>query len=349
MAFDRAAPFSMKIEDPDNPNEKSKLGSMIGSGGSIYMFNENCTFKATTAESLDPDNHYPDTKHSYEKVYDIGAKSTLISLVTLQAKDLLQGVSFTQEKKDEIISHIWIANEKLISCYNSCKYLDDEFNRLSSKCDKVIEDNKHKGYIPPLPKIKQFENNVNTFFNSGKLFIIELFELLNIILDKPLNRREAAHLKKHLQWVESKFGKDNELYKLIKEDKEWIQFLFEIRNAIEHSEPGQKVSFKNISLHPGNKFAQPLYSYNLLKKQAFFDDMELVKDNVDLIKDMSVSIHNMQNFANDFIAFVINNKMRENGMLEVYRIPEDSIKEECPMTYTYAPTKKFSKIIKDNK
>lgn len=325
--FDRDAPISMEIQDPDLKDDKSPAINMLSIDDELIIFKSNGIYRVLTAETLDPDAQHLDTKHTYEKLFSVGASSPYVARIILQFKETLELVIESSVSKTEIISFIWNANKLLLNCYSITSNISDQIQKLYIECNQVIERSKNQETIPPLPKVKNLENNVRSFLNESKLFLIEAFKLLNIFFDMPVSDKSAAHFDKHIQWIESNLGDSHEITKLFKKDIDWIRMLSEQRNALEHPGDGQQLYIENFKLQPGNKFSQPSWSYDLTKK------LGLKSDYTDLVHDLEIYANNMFLFFEELILRITFEKLKNNKMLDLYSIEDESINKDCPILY----------------
>jgi hypothetical protein len=337
MKFNRNDPISIEIKDPDNPEEIDPINSSVVVGDDLFIIKENSIYRILTAETIDPKNQHPDTKHSYEKIFDLGSSSPYVARVIIQFEKLIKFLSFNQSKRKDLLSYLWNANQYLLNSFECDKSIVEEATELLSKCSSIIEKHKNSSSIPALPQIPDLENKVRIYLNNAKLFLIESFRLLNIFYEMPFDGRKAAHFKSHLEWVKKNLGKEHSITKVISQDLEWIRLISECRNALEHPEEGQEIKIRNIALYAGNKFSGPAWSYDLRKK------LDIQFDSVDLINDLSVFSHNMLHFFEELFLICVDENITHHKLLVLSRIPEDKINKKCPIKYTVTLKNEFIK------
>lgn len=333
--FDRKNAFSIKIEDSDNPNGNYDINSFVVVGNDLFFFTESKIYRALTASTIDPTNKHPNTRHSYEKKYDIGSASPFVARVIIQFADIINFLYIPENEIKDLLSFIWNANQYLLNSFLIDTSIVKETTKLLPLCDKIIENHKNSSSIPALPQISNFEENVRVYLSNAKLFLIECFRLLNIFYKMPFNTRKAANFTTHLEWLEKKLGKDHRITQLISQDLDWIRLISECRNALEHSEKGQEVKFRNVSLLPGNKFSGPAWSCDLTKKLGFKFDF------VDLINDLVTFSHNMLHFFEELFLVCVDEKLSKNNVLTLGKIPEENINTKCPVLYKVTLRKGF--------
>jgi len=325
--FNRNDAFSIEIKDPSNIEEVDPINSSIVVDDELYAIKENSIYRIMTAETIDPDQKHPETKHSYEKIFDIGSSSPYLARVTMQFDEIIKFLSLSKEEHENLLSFLWQANRYLLNAFVIDASLVKETTKLMPICNKIIEENKNKSCIPAFPQIPDLEGNVRIYLNNAKLFLIESFRLLNIFYKMPFGGKNVAHFKSHLGWVEKHLGKKHHIAKMISRDLGWIRLISECRNALEHPEKGQEVKFRNLTLLPGNKFSGPAWSYDLTNK------LKIKYEFVDLIRDLSIFSHNMLHFFEEVFLFSVNEKLANNKILALAEIPEKDINLKCPIKY----------------
>jgi hypothetical protein len=325
--FDRNDAFSMKIEDPESEEDLSPILNMLTIDDDLILFKTNGIYRMLTAETLDPNATELETKHSYEKLYSIGTTSPYVARLIIQFEEIVNLVIDGEANKKQFIAYLWSTNKLLLDCCSVKNELSQQLEPLILECNELIEANKSKGNIPPLPKIPYLENQVRSFLNNSKLFLIEVFKVLNIFFDMPITDRSGAHFTKHVKWIKSELGQEHPIYKLLEQDIDWIRTLSESRNAMEHPEDGQRLYVENFKLQPGNKFSQPSWSYDLTKK------LNKKSDLTDLAHDLDIYTYNMFSFFEELIAIIISNKLKEHKLLSLYTISDQQTNMECPIKY----------------
>lgn len=71
----------MEIKNPDDLEEVDPINSSVVIDDNLFLIKENSIYRMLTAETIDPENNHPDTRHSYEKIYDIGSSSPIVARV----------------------------------------------------------------------------------------------------------------------------------------------------------------------------------------------------------------------------------------------------------------------------
>lgn len=77
--FNRTHAISMEIRDPDKPDYQDPIKQMLSIGSDHIIVKEQGIYKALTAETIDPKNEHPETRHSYEKLYSMGSRDSVVA------------------------------------------------------------------------------------------------------------------------------------------------------------------------------------------------------------------------------------------------------------------------------
>ncbi|MGR5062005.1 hypothetical protein [Photobacterium sp. DNB22_13_2] len=325
--YDRDSAFGFEVKDPDNPDIQDAIIETLVIGESLYLLKANSIFRMLTADSIDPHRTELETKHSYEKIFDFGCASEYVARVLMQAAKLAPYISNADMDKDQVLSHIWGMNRLLLNCRKVVVELEDLYQDLIPKCNKIILVNQNNDFMPALPKIPELESRVRVFLTNAKLVLIDTFKFLSLFYSIPITDRNESHFNKHLEFLSDRLGTNNEIVKLLSQDMDWIRLLSECRNAIEHSGTGQSIEIENFGIKPGNRFCSPAWTYDLTKK------LEIKNGPHDLLNDLDVLCSNMMHLIEDILVLVTVENLESHPILELYKLNETSIKPECPLRY----------------
>jgi hypothetical protein len=327
--FDRNSAFTLKVQDPDNSEDKTAIIEMVTVDKELLIFKTSAIYRGLTADTIDPQNQYPDTRHSHEKIYSVGASNSYVARMILQFKKILELVFQDEVLKERLLKHVWKANKLLLECENSQYAIYKSTRQLLSKCDEIMESNKTKQTIPALPKVEDLKNHVEHFLNYGKLFLVSTFEILHIIYQMPFTDQTGTHFNKHCKWARKKFGENDPIYALLDQDKGWIRILSEMRNAIQHPDAGYIVEIENIAIKPGNRFSSPAWRYDLTKK-----GLGRQEEYFDLVPELDVHLSNLLTFFEELLVLcAIKELDAKRSLLTVCRKKKEDIRPECPIVY----------------
>lgn len=327
--IDRNLAFSLNIQDPDTPDDKSAIVVMITIDNKSIIFKSSAIYQMLTADTIDPQKQHPETRHSYEKVYSIGASNSYVARMIIQFKEILGLTIQDIVLMEKLLNHVWKANRLLLECESSHYSIYKDFMELMPRCDEIIEVHKTRQTIPALPKVEDLKKHVEHFLNNGKLFLIAAYEILHIMYQMPFRARTNSHFDKHREWIINKFGANDPIFLLLDQDKDWVNLVSNIRNAIQHPDEGYKVEIENITIKPGNKFSPPGWRYDLTKN-ALGKQIEFT----DLIYDLNVYLNNFLTFFEELLILCVKKELdNQHSFLDVYRIKEEDVRPECPIAY----------------
>ena len=327
--MDRNLAFSMKIQDSDNLDDKSAIVVMITIDSKSIIFKSSSIYQMLTADTIDPQKQHPETRHSYEKLYSIGANNSCVARMIIQFKEILGLTIQDIILREKLLSHVWKANRLLLECESSHYSIYNDVMKLMPKCDEIIEAHKTGQIIPALPKVEDLKKHVEHFLNNGKLFLITAYEILHIMYQMPFKDHEESYFDKHREWIKNNFGANGPIFLLLDQDKDWVNLVSNIRNAIQHPDEGYKVEIENITIKPGNKFSSPGWRYDLTKK-GLGKQIEFT----DLIYDLNVYLNNFLTFFEGLLILCVKKQLdNQHSFLDVYRIKEEDIRPECPIAY----------------
>lgn len=324
--FNRDAAITLKIIDPDSPQEQSRITDFININEDLFCVTETGIYRILTADTIDPEKNNSDTRHSYEKLYSIGSRNSLVVRTIIQFKEIFPhlGKSYDSEL---LIAHEWACAKYLFSCEDSLYCIYNEIIELTPTCDKIIEENKKLNTIPPLPKVKNLESHVTNFLINAKHLILETYKYLNLFFNMPIKNREEAHFNKHRAWIEENLGIKSPVFKILHNDENWIRIISECSNAIRHPEDGLEIEIQNFRLLSGNKACRPAWKYDLRKK-----GLGKYEEHVDLFQDLNTMMNNMLHFHEDIIAVSVQELLKDNPMLAIQR-RNTSKETECTPLY----------------
>lgn len=325
----------MEIHDPDSV-DGSKIVAMENINDKLLLvFKEASTYKLITADSTDPQRIAPDTAHTYEKIAAFGASSPYVARLFLQFKGIIDQVYSDDSIKSKLLEQIWSLNEQLLVCAQLELNIREQLGDVILKCDNVIEQNKSSGAMPPLPKVKNLDNDAKTFLSVGKQYLIDCFKLISLFTGLPIGSRNEGHFDNHLKWVEQHCASYDKLSITLMNDLPWMRRLAECRNAVEHPAPGQTITIENTKLHPGNKFSVPTWSYDLSNK------MGVKESDIPIHQELDAYLNNMLYGLEDILLICISTGLRDQDMFSIYKRADADIDLKCPIKYYAALSPRF--------
>lgn len=317
----------MKIED----NSDAEFGSiqyLINLESLLYAFSDNSIYKVLPAESIDPGNLHPETRHSYQKCYSIGCKNSYVARSIIQIKEILDSIILHEDlEKKPILDHAWNCTQLLLNCESTLFKIYSEVMKLMPECDSIIESTKNGTAIPTLPQVEDLNGKVAIFLGNAKRFLERTHEFLSIFYKTP---NFKANFKAYREWLIKNNPNNEKIIKILEEDKDRIRLIASLRNAHEmnHSEPQNDLEIANFRVLPGNKFSNPGWKYDLRAQQG-----PVQSEFSDIVKDMDVFLSNLLTFYEDLILCCIEDRCDKTWKFKVYKKKEEDIKINCPTIY----------------
>lgn len=338
--YKREDAFSMAIHDPDLI-DASNLVTMENINDKLLLaFKEASIYKLITADSTDPDRTQLDTAHTYEKISAFGASSPYVARMFLQFKGIIDLALSNDPIKPQLLEQIWSLNEQLLACAQLELNIREQLGDIIAKCDTLIEQNKSLGSVPPLPKVKNLENDARTFLSLGKQFLIDCFKIISLFTGLPITSRSEARFDNHLTWLKDNCSSNNNLLTTLTNDLQWIRRLAECRNAVEHPAPGQTITIENTKLHPGNKFSLPTWSYDLSNK------LNIKETDIPIHQELDAYLNNMLYGLEDILLSCISQSLSQHDMYAIYQRADAEIDPKQPIKYYAGLSPKFYSKIK---
>jgi hypothetical protein len=325
--YKREDAFSIAIHDPDQVDD-SKLVTLENINDKLLLaFKEASTYKLITADSTDPKRTQLDTAHTYEKISGFGASSLYVARLFLQFKGIIDQVFADNPLKPKLLEQIWSLNEQILVCAQLDLNIREQLNDVMAKCELLIEQNKSRGAIPPLPKVKNLDNDAKTFLSVGKQFLIDCFKLISLFTGLPIGSRNDAHFDNHLKWLQQNCSSYDQLCTTLANDLPWIRRLAECRNAVEHAAPGQTITIENTKLHPGNKFSLPTWSYDLSNR------LSVKESDIPIHQELDAYLNNMLYGLEDILLSCISVSLSKQDIYAIYQRADVDIDPKRPIKY----------------
>ena len=323
----------MQLVNP-NSDEKDAVYSMVNLKGSLICFLENSIAKVLPAETIDPENKEPDTRHSHQFIHSIGSRDRFIARTILQADNILGSVILNNGlNKQVILDHVWDCTQHLINCEKSYYEIYSDTTKLMHECDKIITQGKNASHISSLPQVEDLDQRVVAFLGNGKRFIEKSHKLLFLFYGEPVAKFDDSNFEAYRDWMANHEQPKTEIIAFLEHNKDWIQLLAWYRNALDaiHSEPGNKVVIENFKFHAGNKFTNPCWQYDFSKKNGHNGKAQ--DEPSDLMKGMDDFINGMLTFFEELFLLCIKDNWDSRCNYEIYRHKKENINAKCPTLY----------------
>jgi len=319
----------MNLSD-NSENSNDEVQYLIKLQDSLYAFANNYITKILPAESIDPQNLHPDTRHSNQRIYSIGCSNSWVARSIIQTKQILDSIILNPEiSKQEVLDHAWCCTEFLLNSEAAYYQIYKETLELMPKCDSIIEESKKGTNIPTLPQVEGLENNVATFLGNAKRFLEKTHELLCLFYGAPIS---DSNFKTYREWLAKNRPNKQNLIKLLEDDKAWIKQIAFMRNAhdINHAKQGFCLEIENFKLNPGNKCSTPAWRFDFSAKpegatQKYYSD---------IVSDMDIHLTNLLTFFEDLLLKCIIDSSDNNYKFKIFKKPTEAIDAKCPSAYS---------------
>jgi hypothetical protein len=313
-------------DNSENSNDEVQL---IKLQDSVYAFANNYITKILPAESIDPQNLHPETRHSNQKTYSIGCANLWVARSIIQTKQILDSIILNPKiSKQEVLDHAWCCTELLLNCEAAHYQIYKETLELMPKCDAIIEESKKRTHIPTLPQVERLEDKVAIFLGNAKRFLEKTHEFLCLFYDAP---NSSSNFQTYREWLAKNKPNKQDLIKLLEDDKAWIKKIAFMRNAhdINHAKQGFSLEIENFKLNPGNKCSTPGWRFDFSAEK----EGATQKDYSDISSDMDIHLTNLLTFFEDLLLILIIDSSDDNYKFKIYKKSAEAIDEKCPSVY----------------
>ncbi|NCP62677.1 MAG: hypothetical protein GW748_05125 [Alphaproteobacteria bacterium] len=324
MTFGRDNAFNFNLIDPENPDADTAPQDFKKVGDDLIIFCGNHIFRSLTAETIDPENNAPDTRHSSALLYRVGTKNISVSRCFLQSEEMIKvSHQFFKNSFDlnDFILYLWQTSQILFECETFSSKLKTEFNEKIISNDRLINQNKINNVIPPLNLIQNLNNDVVAYLSNAKRFLIQSYRLLEFFYDAP---HAGSNFKQALEWMAKKLGEDHNIVQYLQNEDIHNRKISNLRNSIEHPKEDYRVTVENFSIGPDNKFMAPSWEYNLTEKIDFKSEGPIC-----LSSSLDTMTYNLAVFFEALFVACIDDKLQnsEYGVFRINNTQEDHSKK----------------------
>lgn len=257
----------------------------------LYVVCDDSVNLIETGIEKDPENKYPFSPNTSQKILDKGVKSQVIKEIydlfeSIENREIGQYQCITFKKTfdiEKVKSVLW---EILINLSS----FEDSYNELINTYNCQLETIKNQTFVGNNFEVKAFIPNID---KKVKDFIVsetggllnKLTNLLIIFYNKNLSKNKKDKIlqndKRLFYAVESLsnnglIDKNSSIYKYIKEQNDdFLSKLIDIRNALEHKQENKFVKIKNFSLSADRHLIPPIWEINI---KGCINTKDLIKD-----------------------------------------------------------------------
>jgi hypothetical protein len=169
-----------------------------------------------------------------QQLSDDGTENPIIARLSVQTTELLKFYNLSVNQKEEIFELFsYNIQPKLLACFRITERLRKEVREHQKRIDEVGLEFQAQGKVYTIPSILDLQLHAETFLYNGKSSLRDLTNIFKILFSKDF--KQEARFDKVLTWSNEKFGADDSLTKMLKDDEgSWIKKIVSMRNAVEH-------------------------------------------------------------------------------------------------------------------
>lgn len=280
--------------------------------------------KNSIKEFIVPDQHDPDRKNIHTKgtIRDIsnkGMNDWVISRTLGQAFSLFKGNGMNNSIAQIVFYHMFNFIEYFNSSFNILENLNQELQIKTN--DYMMQlSHENKAIFVNTPFISNLKSNAEQFFLNIQKCLKSILDMINRIV----------FTQETMSFTKFENLDDNHPFKgLIANYFDTLDFLWNIRNAIEHPKSPNKFVVHNIESDAYNKLIAPSYefSYPSWNKQQIDNNKKYC-----LLSDMQQYINNTVKFVEDTLLHITCCELDKMSFLS-YQI-EINEEEAAPMRYS---------------
>lgn len=328
MTFDRKNAFSADYSSELPPHDTGIKAQLCVCGDLIH-FTTDGIFRVNTADKIDPTNSAPDTRHSYEKLYNFGTRNPCVARTIIQADRCLNPALLPNGLDYQaLLDHVWHASQLIFSCEATRIQIHDAICRLIPICDELVENEKGKVVIKALPQVENLDQHVVSFLNYAKRFIEYTHRLLGHFYNCPTSNE---NWREYFDWMVKHCESEERIIKMLESDQEWLQELSHRRNALDasHGRDGYKLEISNFRLQPGNKFNEPGWKYDFSAKVPDMrqEEMTSIRHDLDCIMD------NILTFFEELLVLCIDGTCKRHFIVRLVEIKTEVRNLDCPQRF----------------
>lgn len=268
---------------------------------------------------------------AFSKILNHGTSHPAVARLQVQVGELLKNTSFDESAREAIFESSFDASLRLIRC-------GEIQNRIMAECDKA--EREHRPTENPqavtIPHIVGLEHDAETFLYEAKNFLRDLTVIINAafgtVFDQAsqFGKIKNAEDGKIVRWAEQQFGPDDRLTKFFRLHQEWIGEVVQMRNAVEHPNGYSGVlHIRNYELMPDESIRRPVWHRNDESPSRMVDEMAGLCDQM-LVE------------AEELVALIVQRNLAA-PILQLYEIPDEQRKPDCPMRFTIGLTEEAAR------
>ena len=264
------------------PQNYGKIEEMHNIDEHLYAIAEYGIFEIILPDTIDPERTNPEIKPMVKEILNVGFSEPFVSRI------LGQVFEFSQILPQPAL------HEMLVIAFNILMSIDQMVETLIDLKEQTVS------IIEKIDMHNNFNNSVRVSQISGlefksKAFLLEAHKVLKQVLQLLIKASNINNCDNFSKLV--KITKNNNVKNIIEAHrKTTLEFIWEIRNAVEHTSDRKFIKINNISISVNNKITPPtwIWSYSSWENKTIKS-----KDNSSLLDDMDVIISNLLTLTED--------------------------------------------------
>lgn len=269
-----------------------------------------------------------------KKISDHGTSNPIVARLSVQTSELMQFYPLSKEKRDKIFEILHEnVQPRLLRSYEINKELLSDLKKIDEEIAKEGVHIQASGRVTTVPQIMKLRERCENYLYNAKSALRDLSCIFEPLFGKKFNE---ARYDTIYSWAKKKFGEDDNLAKIIKQDHDlWIKKVVSMRNVVEH--PGGRsgqLHIHNIELttSPDSQkilFVDPTWHLNN-------------EPRVSISEDFNTFIWNLLEFTEDILVLSLE-KFDKKFPIAVAEIPKEERNPQCPVRLRVILEEEFMK------
>lgn len=243
----------MKFDVGDN--EEDSMSAMVAMDNRLLCVMRKSIHAIALADTIDPERTNPSIPNSQQKIISYGSDEPAVGRTFLQADVLFQEQA--QPNNTDRIKALNIALsflKEIISLKETAtSYIKDEQAKNSAFTGNTGEDQSLH-----LPSISAIDQLVKHFLINVDHATAHLMTLSQLFYPDIIKKKWSVQL---IEKVKQEKGEDNPALGFFESMSDWVWLMRNLRNAVEHPGPDDKVEIQNYILSPEGKVLPPTLLY----------------------------------------------------------------------------------------
>lgn len=258
------------------PKKCGKIEEMHDVNGHLYAIGTNGIYEIMLPDDIDPERINPNINPMCKEILDVGFAEPFVARIIGQVFAFLQILP-----KPVLHEMLVVAFNITMSVNQMVETLIDLSNQTTDIIKQIDLQNQHNQSIS-IRQVAGLEFKTKTFFLEGHKILKHILQIL-------IN---ASDIDKNMHFSELlKVTQNDNVKKIIEGNSEvTIEFIWQLRNAIEHPSNNNFIKTNNISISANNKITLPTWEWSYTswtkntkkseQKTSLLDDLNLIINNL---------------------------------------------------------------------